>query len=53
VPADFWSPAKVIDTTEQFGHIWIQTNGSSVTAENVDDPALWSNITGQVKNFGW
>ena len=53
VPADFWAPATVIDTTKEYGHIWIQTNGSSVNKDNVNDPALWSNITGQIKNFGW
>jgi ABC-type sugar transport system substrate-binding protein len=53
VPSDSWAPAKVFDTTKQFGHIWIKTNYSIVDDTNVDNPALWSNITGQVRDYGF
>jgi ABC-type sugar transport system substrate-binding protein len=53
VPANSWAPLTIVDTTEEFGHLWFQTNGRTITKDNVDDPSLWSNITGQIRNFGW
>jgi ABC-type sugar transport system substrate-binding protein len=53
VPADAWAPAEVLDTMDQFGHIWIKTNYRIIDDANVDDPTLWSNITGQVRDYGF
>jgi ABC-type sugar transport system substrate-binding protein len=53
VPADAWAPAKVFDTTKEFGHIWIKTNYRIIDDTNVDDPTLWSNITGQIRDMGF
>jgi hypothetical protein len=53
VPSDMWAPAKVFDTVDTFGHIWIKTNYSIIDETNVDNPALWSNITGQVRDYGF
>ncbi len=53
VPADAWAPAEVFDTTKEFGHIWIKTNYRIIDDTNVDDPTLWSNITGQIRDMGF
>jgi len=53
VPADAWAPAKVFDTTKEFGHIWIKTNYRIIDDTNVDDSTLWSNITGQIRDMGF
>ncbi|NLS45427.1 MAG: sugar ABC transporter substrate-binding protein [Firmicutes bacterium] len=52
-PPTNWAPAEVIDTTEEFGHIWIKTNYVIVDKTNVDDPVLWSNITTKVADYGF
>lgn len=53
VPSDSWSPMEVLDTIQEKGQIWFKTNGAQITAANVDDPTLWSVITGQIKKYGW
>jgi len=53
IPSDAWAPAKIIDTFEQYGHIWIQTNHVIVDDTNVDDPTLWSNLYGQITDMGF
>jgi ABC-type sugar transport system substrate-binding protein len=52
-PPDSWAPAEVVDMVEELGHIWIKTNYVVVNQSNVGDPLLWSNITMQIRDYGF
>lgn len=52
-PPDSWAPATVMDTVDDFGHIWIKTQYLVIDKSNVDDPLLWSNISGEISDFGF
>ena len=53
IPGDAWAPAEVIDKTEEYGHNWIKTSYTVVDQSNIDDPTLFSNISGLIKDWGF
>lgn len=53
IPSDAWAPAEVVDTMEEYGHLWIKTQHKIIDASNVDDPTLWSVITEKITDWGW
>ena len=51
IPGDVWAPAEVVDKTEEYGHVWIKTNYTVVDQSNIDDPTLFSNISGFITDW--